>query len=151
MSGLKELVLTKDYFLELVERWQSIWMNQKQNSKEDYENYWRRAIGVDANMRHHLADMIAKDPLLLALVEIAETLESLGEYAANIQRNHHCGQTIEHKFNPDIRKHAKALRELGYSLRDIEKILRGKGITVSFSTLSRIFKEDFKPKPEERR
>lgn len=88
MSGLKELVLTKDYFLELVERWQSIWMNQKQNSKEDYENYWRRAFRVDANMRHHLADMIAKDPLLLALVEIAETLESLGEYAANIQRNH---------------------------------------------------------------
>jgi hypothetical protein len=35
-------------------------MNQHQNSKEDYENYHRRAFGVDANMIHDIGDRIDK-------------------------------------------------------------------------------------------
>ncbi len=52
--------LDKEFFLKVVEEWQFYWMNQKQNSKEDYENYFSRAFGVDANMRHSLADRAAK-------------------------------------------------------------------------------------------
>lgn len=44
--------------LEIIREWKRIWMNQTQNGPQDYENYWRRAYGVDANMSHHLAKMI---------------------------------------------------------------------------------------------
>ena len=55
-------------------------MNQKQNNEQDYQNYFRRAMGVDANMRHHLATLIVKKenarlaPLHEALVECVEAL-----------------------------------------------------------------------------
>ena len=39
--------------------WKTFWMNQKQNSEADYKNYLSRAMGVDANMRCHLEDMIS--------------------------------------------------------------------------------------------
>ena len=45
--------MTFDEALKLVEEWQLFWMKQ-----EDYES--RAAIGVDANMRHHLAELISK-------------------------------------------------------------------------------------------
>ncbi len=50
----------KEFFLKIIEDWLTYWMNQTQNSKADQENYFRRALGVDANMRHHLADKLAK-------------------------------------------------------------------------------------------
>lgn len=52
---------SKDHFLNLIEDWLGYWMNQKQNSEEDFKNYFRRAFGVDANMRHHLAKMLEDD------------------------------------------------------------------------------------------
>lgn len=50
----------KEFFIGVIEKWQCYWMNQRQNSEEDYQNYWRRAFGVDANMKHHLARMIVE-------------------------------------------------------------------------------------------
>lgn len=50
----------KEFFLNVIDEWTSFWMNQKQNCQQDYENYFRRALGVDANMRHHLADLLSK-------------------------------------------------------------------------------------------
>jgi len=44
---------------EVIDEWIIYWMNQTQNSEEDYKNYLRRAMGVDANMRHHLAKLIS--------------------------------------------------------------------------------------------
>lgn len=52
--------MTEKEFLEVIDEWQMLWMNQTQNSKEDYDNYWRRAFGVDANMRYSLARMLYK-------------------------------------------------------------------------------------------
>ena len=49
---------SKDVCMHVVTEWQSFWMNQKENSEADYQNYFHRALGVDANMRHHLADKI---------------------------------------------------------------------------------------------
>lgn len=46
--------------VEVAYKWKHTWMNQRQNSKEDFENYHRRAFGVDANMIHHLAKMMAE-------------------------------------------------------------------------------------------
>ncbi len=50
----------KEFFLEIIGKWKTYWMNQKQNSEQDYQNYFRRALGVDANMGHSLAKMIVK-------------------------------------------------------------------------------------------
>lgn len=50
----------KDNYLEIIESWLSYWMNQTQNSESDRANYFRRAFGVDANMRHHLAGKLAE-------------------------------------------------------------------------------------------
>lgn len=52
--------MTKDQALDLIIKWKSFWMNQTQNSPKDHKNYFSRAIGVDANMKHHLANMIAE-------------------------------------------------------------------------------------------
>ena len=57
----EERVERKEHFLKIIEEWQGYWMNQTQNSEEDRQNYFRRAFGVDANMRHHLARMLAED------------------------------------------------------------------------------------------
>lgn len=83
---MKEQILkmaTKDHFKEIVENWKMYWMSQRQNSKEDYENYWRRAFGVDANMMHSLADMIAKDPLIQLMAECLEKAETLIGHTAH--------------------------------------------------------------------
>ncbi len=50
-----EAARDKEFFLEIIESWTRYWMNQTQNSESDRANYFRRAFGVDANMRHHLA------------------------------------------------------------------------------------------------
>lgn len=57
MNGNK---YTKQAILEVIEEWQSIWMDQRQNSEADFKNYFSRALGVDANMSHSLAKMMAK-------------------------------------------------------------------------------------------
>lgn len=63
--------------LALVDEWRAYWMDQTQNSKEDYDNYFRRAMGVDANMQHHLAKMItdARDKQVELLVALVEKLK----------------------------------------------------------------------------
>ncbi|XGC82027.1 hypothetical protein ACES2L_05955 [Bdellovibrio bacteriovorus] len=50
-------ILSKECLLEVIDEWQMHWMNQDINPK-DTENYRRRAMGVDANMRYGLARMI---------------------------------------------------------------------------------------------
>lgn len=42
-------------FLTAITDWKHHWMNQTQNSEEDRKNYFNRAFGVDANMKHDLA------------------------------------------------------------------------------------------------
>lgn len=52
--------LTKENILEVIEDWQSYWMFQTQNNQDDYLNYRHRAFGIDANMRHSLAQQLVK-------------------------------------------------------------------------------------------
>lgn len=84
MTDLKQQIesvvaFNKNYYKDKIDEWILYWMNQTQNNEQDYQNYLRRAMGVDANMRHHLASMLAKDkePLLGALAECAVALEKL--------------------------------------------------------------------------
>lgn len=58
LDELRE-ALSKDNLLEIIEEWQMIWRNQNINP-EDTLRYRRRALSVDANMRHALAKMISK-------------------------------------------------------------------------------------------
>ena len=46
--------------LQIAREWKGFWMSQHQNSKEDFENYHRRAFGVDANMIHDIGDRFDK-------------------------------------------------------------------------------------------
>ncbi len=46
--------------LKIIRAWRMYWMSQYQNSKEDFDNYNRRALGVDSNMQHNLAGMFAR-------------------------------------------------------------------------------------------
>jgi len=55
--------MNKSELLELIYQWKYFWMNQHQNSKEDHDNYLRRAAGVDANMSHDLANRILKSEM----------------------------------------------------------------------------------------
>lgn len=50
--------MTEEFFLKIIRDWKYSWMNQTQNDQKDYENYHRRAFGIDANMVHSLADRI---------------------------------------------------------------------------------------------
>jgi hypothetical protein len=65
----------KERLLEIILEWKHFWMNQRQNSQADYENYHRRAFGIDANMQHHLATM-------LLAAQAAEAPGSVDEEAA---------------------------------------------------------------------
>jgi hypothetical protein len=51
--------LNKDFFLAVIDEWQQHWMSQNFN-EQDTQNYRRRALGVDANMRYGLARMIVE-------------------------------------------------------------------------------------------
>lgn len=53
-------VWDKHFFLTIINNWKNYWMHQTQNSKEDYDNYFGRAFGIDANMKHHLASELFK-------------------------------------------------------------------------------------------
>ena len=60
--------------LEIIEEWKHFGMNQRHNSEDDFQNYFQRAVGVDANMMHHLGDLIdahlpRRDEATLKLVE----------------------------------------------------------------------------------
>lgn len=70
VGKLKE-ICGKDFCLEVIKKWQSFWMNQRQNSQSDYENYARRAMGVDANMKHDLANRLSS--------ALDETAQSAGK------------------------------------------------------------------------
>lgn len=50
----------KKVFLDTIQEWKYFWMNQKQNSEQDFQNYQRRAMAVDANMQDHLASCLEK-------------------------------------------------------------------------------------------
>lgn len=56
----------------------------------------------------------------------------------------HCFKPIAYGIQPEIYEEARKLKEAGYSLRDISKILFAKGMQVSFSSLSRAFRGELK-------
>jgi len=45
--------MTFEEALKIIEEWQRFWMKQ-----DDYQS---RATGIDANMRHHLAELISAE------------------------------------------------------------------------------------------
>jgi len=54
-QNISQSKFNEEFFLKIIRDWKSSWMNQRQNSEADYENYFKRAFGVDANMIHSLA------------------------------------------------------------------------------------------------
>lgn len=66
--------------LLLAREWEAFWMNQTQNSEEDHDNYFRRAASVDANMIHHLGEMI--DQKFVEASAVEELVRALEFYAA---------------------------------------------------------------------
>lgn len=79
----------EDFFLQIIREWKSFWMNQRQNSQADYENYSSRAMGVDANMTHHLASMLSKaaaTELTAARAELEAVKAELDRYQDAVDR-----------------------------------------------------------------
>lgn len=52
--------MSEKELVEIIREWKWSWMNQKQNSEQDFQNYYRRASGIDANMIYSLARKIIK-------------------------------------------------------------------------------------------
>lgn len=52
---LSDAVPSEDKLLGVIESWQFAWMDVKGTDEQDRKNYFKRAFGVDANMRHDLA------------------------------------------------------------------------------------------------
>jgi hypothetical protein len=52
--------MTQQEILRLIEKWQFYWMSKEQNPDSENNAYFNKAAPIDANMRHHLADMIAE-------------------------------------------------------------------------------------------
>lgn len=50
--------MDRDFFIKIINEWKIIWSNQTVNEK-DTKRYRKRAQGVDANMKYHLADMLS--------------------------------------------------------------------------------------------
>lgn len=51
--------INKETFLYVIEQWQFSWMDVKGTDKQDAKNYFRKASGIDANMRYDLAKRLA--------------------------------------------------------------------------------------------
>ena len=56
----------------------------------------------------------------------------------------HCHKAITYGVDGAVYRRAKKLKDEGFSLREMEKILFKEGINVSFSSLSRAFKGQIK-------
>lgn len=54
----REKTINEKEIVDIITEWKHFWMNQTQNNKQDYENYFRRASGIDANMKYNLAKRI---------------------------------------------------------------------------------------------
>ena len=50
--------MTEHEILLTIQEWLFYWMSDEQNPEREQGSYRRRALGVDANMRHHLASML---------------------------------------------------------------------------------------------
>ena len=55
-----EVVHDHEFFLKIIREWKHSWMNQTAHSKDDFQNYFNRAFGIDSNMVHSLARRIVK-------------------------------------------------------------------------------------------
>lgn len=89
----------KERFLEIVRKWKHFWMNQTQNSEEDRQNYFNRAFGIDANMSHHLADLLHKEFKGCAIVP-EETLYGLHDVIRSFLK----GETNPEEWTPRARE-----------------------------------------------
>ncbi len=111
---MSEVRLSKYDWTEFVrEKWKYFWMNQKQNDQRDYENYHRRAFGVDANMLHHLGELIEKEHnrLLDAANAEIERLQMAITHSASY------AQTMKEKAELYQSNWVEAKHEFGKSLQ----------------------------------
>lgn len=54
VGKLEKLLGDKGFFLNVVNNWKHSWMTVTGTDEKDRENYFNRAFGVDANMKHDL-------------------------------------------------------------------------------------------------
>ena len=82
-----------DFFRQIIFKWKHAWMNQDQNSKEDYENYYHRAFGIDANMQYSLANrlVIACESLKTQDEEMRKCFVEMGNLLTKM-RGHYSSQ-----------------------------------------------------------
>lgn len=70
---------TEAELIKVIEGWKHFWMNQIKNTGDqaDHDNYFRRAFGVDANMKYNLAKRLLEAfPSYLSALKRAEIAEA---------------------------------------------------------------------------
>lgn len=60
INAVSGKAISKKEIVDIITEWKHFWMNQTKNNQQDYENYFRRAAGVDANMKYDLAKRICE-------------------------------------------------------------------------------------------
>lgn len=105
----------KEIYLKEILDWKHAWMNQRQNSEADYQNYFHRAFGIDANMQHSLATRLVNrfhgtptemDSLVASNTEMYEILSDLNVILKTALHNGHhdlierVRAVVEKKENP---------------------------------------------------
>jgi len=79
----KAKAANKDHYLKIIQEWKHAWMNQYGNGQSDHDNYFRRAFGIDANMKHSLAKRLMENSVPTeAITRLAESyLQALDHVA----------------------------------------------------------------------
>lgn len=89
--------MNKEFFLKLIREWKFSWMNQTQNSQEDYQNYFERAFRIDSNMIHSLANRL-EDAVEKQVKSMDENL-TVEELLKKLDDAKYHTVSIEHDWN----------------------------------------------------
>jgi len=121
MREIVENRASKDPYMTVIDEWRAYWMDQTQNSKEDYDNYFRRAFGVDANMQHHLAKLLSQREAnnITALAESALIMLEALERAENIIVEDNCDECGTFQ---GVRYHVKPVTE---AIQKVVELFKG--------------------------
>ena len=84
MSSENKRETAREKSIKIIEKWQCFWMNQTQNNEADRKNYFHRACGVDANMKYHLAGLVADDLILKS--DYDKVSESMSFYMTELAK-----------------------------------------------------------------
>lgn len=106
----KAKAATEDNYLKIIQEWKHAWMNQYSNGHADHDNYFRRAFGIDANMKHSLAKLLMENSVPTeAITRLAESYLEALELINKIANKYYCRETG--RYEDDSREFLRKIGE----------------------------------------